>query len=82
MMRNVRFKKRQNLLLSLLIVVGQFLAMPLSQADRIKDIATLQGVQANQLVGVGLVTGLDGTGDQTTQAPFTCLLYTSDAADE
>ncbi|MDF1623706.1 MAG: flagellar basal body P-ring protein FlgI [Pseudohongiella nitratireducens] len=70
-MRNVRFKKRQNLLLSLLIVVGQFLAMPLSQADRIKDIATLQGVQANQLVGVGLVTGLDGTGDQTTQAPFT-----------
>ena len=41
------------------------------QADRIKDIANIQGVQANQLVGVGLVTGLDGTGDQTTQAPFT-----------
>lgn len=40
-------------------------------ADRIKDIANIQGVQANQLVGVGLVTGLDGTGDQTTQAPFT-----------
>lgn len=38
---------------------------------RIKDIADLQGVQANQLVGVGLVTGLAGTGDQTTQAPFT-----------
>ncbi|MDO9521643.1 MAG: flagellar basal body P-ring protein FlgI [Pseudohongiella sp.] len=41
------------------------------RADRIKDIANIQGVQANQLVGVGLVTGLDGTGDQTTQAPFT-----------
>lgn len=42
-----------------------------AQADRLKDIANLQGVQSNQLVGVGLVTGLDGTGDQTTQAPFT-----------
>src|SRR5690606_36482924 len=42
-----------------------------AQADRLKDIASIQGVQANQLVGVGLVTGLDGTGDQTTQAPFT-----------
>lgn len=42
-----------------------------ASADRLKDIANLQGVQANQLVGVGLVTGLDGTGDQTTQAPFT-----------
>lgn len=49
---------------------GSVLVAPAS-ADRLKDIANLQGVQANQLVGVGLVTGLDGTGDQTTQAPFT-----------
>ena len=40
-------------------------------AERIKDIATIQGVQSNSLVGVGLVTGLDGSGDQTIQAPFT-----------
>lgn len=40
-------------------------------ADRIKDIATVAGVRSNQLVGYGLVVGLDGTGDQTTQAPFT-----------
>lgn len=40
-------------------------------ADRIKDIATLAGVRSNQLVGYGLVVGLDRTGDQTTQAPFT-----------
>jgi flagellar P-ring protein precursor FlgI len=40
-------------------------------AERIKDIATIQGVQSNALVGVGLVTGLDGSGDQTIQAPFT-----------
>jgi flagellar P-ring protein FlgI len=41
------------------------------RADRIKDIASVGGVRANQLVGYGLVVGLDGTGDQTTQAPFT-----------
>ncbi|MFZ5594234.1 MAG: flagellar basal body P-ring protein FlgI [Pseudomonadota bacterium] len=42
-----------------------------SHAERIKDIATVDGVRGNQLVGYGLVVGLDGTGDQTTQAPFT-----------
>ena len=40
-------------------------------AERIKDIASLQGVRNNQLIGYGLIVGLDGTGDQTTQAPFT-----------
>ena len=40
-------------------------------AERIKDIATVAGVRNNQLVGYGLVVGLDGTGDQTSQAPFT-----------
>jgi flagellar P-ring protein precursor FlgI len=40
-------------------------------AERIKDIAAIQGVRVNQLVGYGLVVGLDGTGDQTTQTPFT-----------
>ncbi|VAW63969.1 Flagellar P-ring protein FlgI [hydrothermal vent metagenome] len=41
------------------------------QAERIKDIASVAGVRDNQLVGYGLVVGLDGTGDQTTQTPFT-----------
>ena len=40
-------------------------------ADRLKDIASLQGVRNNQLIGYGIVVGLDGTGDQTTQTPFT-----------
>ena len=40
------------------------------QAARIKEVASVQGVRTNQLVGYGLVVGLDGTGDQTTQAPF------------
>jgi flagellar P-ring protein precursor FlgI len=42
-----------------------------AQAERIKDLASVAGVRANQLVGYGLVVGLDGTGDQTTQTPFT-----------
>jgi flagellar P-ring protein precursor FlgI len=41
------------------------------QAERVKDIASVAGVRGNQLVGYGLVVGLDGTGDQTSQAPFT-----------
>jgi flagellar P-ring protein precursor FlgI len=42
-----------------------------THAERLKDIATVNGVRSNQLVGYGLVVGLDGTGDQTSQAPFT-----------
>jgi flagellar P-ring protein precursor FlgI len=44
---------------------------PAAHAERIKDMAQVQGVRTNQLVGYGLVVGLDGTGDQTSQAPFT-----------
>ncbi len=40
------------------------------QAARIKEVASVQGVRMNQLVGYGLVVGLDGTGDSTTSAPF------------
>jgi flagellar P-ring protein precursor FlgI len=44
---------------------------PLARAERVKDLASVAGVRGNQLVGYGLVVGLDGTGDQTSQAPFT-----------
>ena len=47
------------------------LAAQPAMAERIKDLATVQGVRTNQLVGYGLIVGLDGSGDQTTQAPFT-----------
>jgi flagellar P-ring protein precursor FlgI len=40
-------------------------------AARIKEVASVQGVRSNPLVGYGLVVGLDGTGDQTTSTPFT-----------
>ena len=42
-----------------------------AHAERIKDIAMVEGARSNQLVGFGLVVGLDGTGDQVTQTPFT-----------
>lgn len=43
----------------------------LAHADRIKDLAAIQGVRNNQLIGYGLVVGLDGSGDQMRQTPFT-----------
>jgi flagellar P-ring protein precursor FlgI len=49
----------------LLAVVGAV------QAERLKDLATIQGVRGNQLIGYGLVVGLDGSGDQVRQTPFT-----------
>ena len=42
-----------------------------AHAMRLKEVASVQGVRTNQLIGYGLVVGLDGTGDQTTSAPFT-----------
>ena len=61
--------------LSILIGLGSLVAFtaspPPAHAERIKDMAQVQGVRTNQLVGYGLVVGLDGTGDQTSQAPFT-----------
>lgn len=58
--------------LAAIIAVGllPLLASP-ARAERIKDLASMQGVRNNQLIGYGLVVGLDGSGDQTTQTPFT-----------
>lgn len=54
-----------------LIFAVAFLLPFSAHAERIQDLASVQGVRANQLIGYGLVVGLDGTGDQTTQTPFT-----------
>jgi flagellar P-ring protein precursor FlgI len=65
-------KSRRCALLTALALHVAFAGDPLpARAERIKDIATVAGVRANQLVGYGLIVGLDGTGDQTSQAPFT-----------
>jgi flagellar P-ring protein precursor FlgI len=58
-------------LLALIAASVCALAAPGARAERIKDMAQVQGVRTNQLVGYGLVVGLDSTGDQTSQAPFT-----------
>lgn len=56
----------------MLIILASLLTVSIpSQADRIKDLTTIAGVRDNPLIGYGLVVGLDGTGDQTTQTPFT-----------
>ena len=62
-------KIRNIIILSLLTL--NLLLPGISLADRIKDLASIQGVRNNQLIGYGLVVGLDGSGDMTTQTPFT-----------
>ncbi|SUX74353.1 flagellar basal body P-ring protein [Citrobacter freundii] len=54
-------------------LVGMVLVLitTFAHADRIRDLTSVQGVRENSLIGYGLVVGLDGTGDQTTQTPFT-----------
>jgi flagellar P-ring protein precursor FlgI len=63
--------QRHTLFLLAGAILVLILQMQPAHAERIKDLATVAGVRQNQLVGYGLVVGLDGTGDQTTQAPFT-----------
>ncbi|WP_266171289.1 flagellar basal body P-ring protein FlgI [Dyella subtropica] len=57
-------------LLATLVLATGLIARP-AHADKIRDLAQVAGVRSNQLIGYGLVVGLDGSGDQTTQAPFT-----------
>jgi flagellar P-ring protein precursor FlgI len=57
--------------LLIVLVLAALAVYTEARAERIKDLASFQGARANQLVGYGLVVGLDGSGDQTTQTPFT-----------
>ena len=52
-------------------LLAALLVMDAARAERIKDIASIAGVRSNPLVGYCIVVGLDGSGDQTTQTPFT-----------
>ncbi len=58
-------------ILKILIATSLLLGSTIVPAERIKDLADIAGVRDNQLIGYGLVVGLNGTGDQTTQTPFT-----------
>ncbi|WP_035053212.1 flagellar basal body P-ring protein FlgI [Andreprevotia chitinilytica] len=56
----------------ILVVLSLLLACSgIAQAEKLRELASVGGVRQNQLVGYGLVVGLDGSGDQTTQTPFT-----------
>ena len=52
-------------------MIAGALAMPASAASRIKDLTDVEGIRENQLVGYGLVVGLNGTGDSLNNSPFT-----------
>lgn len=67
-MKALPYSRIVHCLVALATALG--LAAP-AQAVRLKEIAAVQGVRSNQLSGYGLVVGLDGTGDQSTQMPFT-----------
>ncbi len=62
------WRRRLGVLATLTLLAASFAP---AQAERVRELATIQGVRPNQLIGYGLVVGLDGSGDQTTQAPFT-----------
>jgi flagellar P-ring protein precursor FlgI len=63
--------RTQKTLIILLWMFAALMVADAARAERIKDIAGVAGVRNNQLIGYGLVVGLDGSGDQTTQTPFT-----------
>ncbi|ATX78614.1 flagellar P-ring protein precursor FlgI [Mariprofundus aestuarium] len=58
------------LFMASLLLVG-FFASSAAYAERIKDLATIQGVRSNELIGYGLVVGLNGTGDSSNSSPYT-----------
>ena len=66
-----KFIRKLLLATALLASAALWWPSPSQAAMRLKEVASVQGVRTNQLVGYGLVVGLDGTGDQTTSTPFT-----------
>ncbi len=66
----IPMRLRESLRLLLALSLAALTVVP-AHAERVKDLATIQGVRNNQLSGYGIVVGLDGSGDQTTQTPFT-----------
>ncbi len=63
--------KQRPCLTGLLLLAFVLLACPRAQATRIKDLADIEGVRENQLMGYGLVIGLNGTGDDIKKSVFT-----------
>ena len=71
-MRFFRIPKRCDRLAAALAGVALILCAPqATAASRVKDLANIEGVRDNMLIGYGLVVGLDGTGDRIRNTPFT-----------
>ncbi len=64
-------KAQLALLFTVLCTATVWLLTPAAAASRIKDIADFEGIRENQLIGYGLVVGLNGTGDSLNNSPFT-----------
>ena len=58
------------LIISMVMILLLLILSSVAKAERIKDIASLQGVRDNQLLGYGLVVGLNGSGDKVSSSPF------------
>ncbi|MEZ5839603.1 MAG: flagellar basal body P-ring protein FlgI [Hyphomicrobiales bacterium] len=71
LVRGGRLARAFGLALAAFVVVGCLAASDATAASRIKDIADIEGVRENQLIGYGLVVGLNGTGDGLSNSPFT-----------
>ena len=56
--------------LRLLVFLLLFVVSGQALAERIKDIASVAGVRANQLIGYGLIVGLDGSSDRDNDSSF------------
>jgi flagellar P-ring protein precursor FlgI len=69
--RQLLFRASRLSRLAQVFVLASLLISSIAFAGRIKEVASIEGVRSNQLTGFGLVIGLDGTGDQTTQMPYT-----------
>ncbi|MBO6548711.1 MAG: flagellar basal body P-ring protein FlgI [Rhizobiales bacterium] len=68
------FKSVRQKAIILLLVCGQLFSVSITPAfasSRIKDLVDFEGIRENQLVGYGLVVGLNGTGDSLNNSPFT-----------
>lgn len=61
----------RSVFIAFLVVISWVYLQPAKAMSRIKDLAAVEGVRENQLVGYGLVVGLNGTGDTLANSPFT-----------
>lgn len=67
---NIKFENVGRALIVWALMLIMIAISGAANAERIKDIASIEGVRDNQLLGYGLVVGLDGTGDKVSSSPF------------